>query len=337
MDERPPRELPGDPRWTMPEPTSLAHPPAVRDGEPGSGRGAWGDAGRARGTAGRPDAPSASGRSRFRAAWAAGGATGPSPLWRFARSPRAAVGLGILAAALLLWPFSGWTALPWLAGLGALVLLALLRLDRLLHGWAWHVAGLVVVVGLMYSTHPWAWALAGSIGVLLAGLVQLPAWRVAAVGTVLVAVSATGFAISQYRTAEQVQAQQEQTQVESRGRLGAPRPTAVLPTLLTTLARGETGAVCGALVDPAAQPAFAASAGQPDCAGAVRALAARVTDADAYAKGAAPTTRDGTRTRVDACALTWRAAAPPGPQLGRLTVEQIPGGTTYAVTAFEPC
>ncbi|MGD9529481.1 MAG: hypothetical protein AB7V44_22175 [Pseudonocardia sp.] len=354
MDERPPREPaePGpEPGWYLAGPAPLAHPPAVRHAtEPPPGRGTWDTPGapsRGSGSAGpspgdAPGGPPRSGASawaQLRAAWAAGGGHGPSRWRRVVRTPRAAAGLGILAAALLLWPFSGWAGLPWFAGLGALVLLALLRLDRLLRGWTWHLAGLVVVAGLMYSTGPWAWALAASIGVLLAGLVQLPAWRVAAVGAVLVAVAATGFAIAQYRTAEQIQAQQAQTQVESRGRLGAPRPAAVLPTLLTTIGRGETGAVCDALLDPAAQPPFAASVGQPDCAAAVRALAAQVTDANAYAKGSAPPgTHRGAEFDVDACHLTWRASTtPPGPQLGHLTVGPIPGGTTYAVTAFRPC
>jgi hypothetical protein len=352
MDERPPREpaSPGpEPGWNLAGPAPLAHPPAVRHAteppvrhatEPPPGRGTWDTpGGRPGGASDSPgDRSGGSAWQQLRAAWAAGGGRGPSPWRRVVRTPRAAAGLGILGAALLLWPFSGWAGLPWFAGLGALVLLALLRMDRLLRGWIWHLGGLVVVAGLMYSTGPWAWALAASIGVLLAGLVQLPAWRVAAVGAVLVAVSAGGFAIAQYRTAEQIQAQQEQTQLESRGRLGAPRPTAVLPALLTTIARGETGAVCDALLDPGAQPAFASSAGQPDCAAAARALAAQVTDANAYAKGQAPpATHRGDELDVDACHLTWRAATPPGPQLGHLTVGPIPGGTTYAVTAFRPC
>ena len=115
------------------------------------------------------------------------------------RSARGAAGLAIAAAALLLWPFSGWSWIPWVVGLGVLVVLRFLRLDGLLRGWVWHVGGIVVVAGLMYSTGPWAWALAASIGVLLAGLLQLPWWRLAAVGAVMCAVSGVGFGFSTYQ------------------------------------------------------------------------------------------------------------------------------------------
>src|ERR687893_726326 len=63
-----------------------------------------------------------------------------------------------------------------------LLVLRLMRLDGPLRGWDIPLAGLAVVIGLMLSTSPWAWALAGSIGVLLAGLAQLPWWRLAAGG-----------------------------------------------------------------------------------------------------------------------------------------------------------
>ncbi|MGE3286468.1 MAG: hypothetical protein AB7J32_10240 [Pseudonocardia sp.] len=343
MDEHPPREPaePGpDPGWRLPGPVPLAHPPAVRElGESGSARGVGGD--------------DRSAWKQMRAVWAAGGGHGPSPWRRIVRTPRAAAGLGILAAAVLLSPFAGrwqpaWAfglvlegwlpawALGFVALVGLRLLVWLLRVDGLVGRWVPHISGLVVVAALMSSTGPWAWALAASIGVLLAGLVQLPAWRLAAVGAVLVAVSAAGFAVAQYRTAEQIQAQEAQSQLESRGRLGAPRSTAVLPTLLTTIARGETGAVCDALLAPAAQAPFAASVGQPDCAAAVRALAAQVTDANAYEKAQAPR-RSDPDAEIDACHLTWRATAPPGPQLGYLTVGAIPGGTTYTVMGFRPC
>lgn len=252
------------------------------------------------------------------------------------RTRRAAAGLGIGAAALLLWPFAGWSWWPWMAGIGVLVVLRLLRLDGVLRGWVWHVGGVVVVAGLMLSTGPWAWALAASLGVLLAGLVQLPLWRLAAVGAVLGVVSGVGFVLAQYRTAEQVAAQQAQTQLEGRGRLGAPRPAAVLPVLLTAIARGETGAVCDSLLAPAARVSFAAAAGRRDCAAAVDALAAQVVEPGGYADAEAPGTRRGDELDVDACRLVWSSGAA-GPQLGRLTIGRAEGGTTYVVTAFRPC
>lgn len=361
MDERPPREPAGpgpEPGWDLSGPAPLAHPPAVRRRtEATPWRSAW---------EAPPDPPAPprdppdpardpgeSPWTRMRAAWAAGAGTGPSPWRRIVRTPSGAAGLAILAAAVLLSPFAGrwqpaWAFglvldgwLPaWILGFVALVVLRLvvwlLRVDGLVGRWVPHVAGLVVVAALMSSTPPAAWALAGSIGVLLAGLVQLPAWRLAAVGAVLVVVSGVAFALTQYRTEQEIQVQQEQARVENQGRLGAPRQTAVLPTLLTTIARGESDAICDVLIAPGAQPAFAASVGQPDCAGAVRVLAAQVTDANAYGKGQAPR-RSDPQAEIDACHLTWRTTGPPGPQLGHLTVGQIPGGSTYAVLGFRPC
>ena len=49
------------------------------------------------------------------------------------------------------------------------------------------------LVGLMLNTGPWDWALAASLGVLLAGLVQLPWWRLAAVGAVLCLLAGVGW------------------------------------------------------------------------------------------------------------------------------------------------
>src|SRR5918997_3298260 len=78
---------------------------------------------------------------------------------RLTRTRRGAVGLGIVAAALLLWPFAGWFWIPWLAGLAVLVLVGLLRLDRLLGGWSWHVGGLAGGAGVVLGTRAWGWGL----------------------------------------------------------------------------------------------------------------------------------------------------------------------------------
>ena len=154
----------------------------------------------------------------------------PAHRWRrLTRTRRGAAGLAILAAALLLWPFAGWFWIPWLAGLVVLVLVALLRLDRLLHGWSWHLGGLAVLVGLMLNTGPWDWALAASLGVLLAGLVQLPWWRLAAVGAVLCLLAGAGWGFDRYRAAQERAAQEAQTQQENMSLLGERSPERVLP------------------------------------------------------------------------------------------------------------
>jgi hypothetical protein len=237
----------------------------------------------------------------------------------------------------LLWPFAGWFWIPWLAGLVVVVLIALLRLDRLLQGWSWHVAGLVVLAGLMLKTGPWDWALAASLGVLLAGLVQLPWWRLAAVGAVLCVMSGVGWGVDRYRVAQEVAAQQAQTSLQNRGQLGVARPNLALQVLLSSVGRGDVGPVCDSLLAEPARASFAAAAGAPDCAAAVRSLAARVDDAAMYGRGRAPSAAAGEVFTIDACHVTWPTGATPGPQLGILTVGRAGDRTTYLVTAFRAC
>ena len=176
--------------------------------------------------------------------------------------------MAILAAALLLWPFAGWFWIPWVAGLVVLVLVALLRLDRLLRGWAGHLAGLAVVVGLMLATSPWDWALAASLGVLLAGLVQWPWWRLAAVGAVLCLVAGAGWGVDRYRVAQERAAQEAQRSQENMSLLGERSPDRVLPALVEGIGQGDVVGVCGLLAG-AARNRFAHVAGTPDCASAV--------------------------------------------------------------------
>lgn len=257
--------------------------------------------------------------------------------WRRLRtSPRVAVGLGALAAALLLWPFAGFSWIPWLVGLGALLILRLLRLDGLLRGWDVPLAAVAVVAGLMVSTGPWAWAFAASIGVLLAGLVQLPRWRVAAVGAVLCLVTGVGFGFANLQEERAADEAYRQVQAESKADQGAPRPQGVLPILLNRIALGSPGAVCDSLLTVPARDAFVAASGQPDCLAAVAALTAQVTNRDAYARATAPSQPAGKGLQVDACRLDWGRAGTAGPQLGGLTVGEASPGR-YLVTGFSPC
>ncbi|MDT7578987.1 MAG: hypothetical protein QOK35_251 [Pseudonocardiales bacterium] len=256
---------------------------------------------------------------------------------RLTRTRRGAVGLGILAAALLLWPFAGWFWIPWLAGLAVLVLVGLLRLDRLLGGWSWHVGGLAVVAGLMLRTGPWDWALAAALGVLLAGLVQLPWWKLAAVGAVLSVLAGVGWGFDRYRDGQEKAAQDAQTSMQTRGQLRVVRPNLVLQVVLSAVGRGDAGPVCDSLLAAPARAPFAAAVGAPDCATAVRTLATRVDDAAMYARGRAPSTPAGDGLTVDACRLSWPAGVVPGPQLGVLTIGRQGAETTYVVMAFQPC
>lgn len=268
----------------------------------------------------------------------AGAHQGGSPLWtRLTRTPRGAAGLGIVAAALLLWPFSGWSLLPWLAGAGALVLLALLRLDRLLSGWVWHVAGLTVVAGLMISTSPWAWALAASIGVLVGGLLRLPDWRLAAVGGVLCVVSGVAYTLVNVQDAREQQLTAERRSAENFALVGERSPERVLPALLEGIGQGDVTAVCG-LLDAPARDAFVRAAAAPDCASAVTAAQRAAGTAPAYEDLDATTVPSSAGWLTDACRTVW--AQPPlgGPQLGRIEIrESDRPGRTYFVAGLRPC
>lgn len=262
-------------------------------------------------------------------------------LWkRLTRTPYGAAGLAIGATAVLLTPFSGWSPWPWLAGIAVLVLLALLRVDRLLGRWVWPLGGLVVVAGLMLSTTPWAWVLAASIGVLVAGLLRLPRWRLAAIGAVLCLLSGGAYAYVSAQEAQVSAEEQARTQEESRGLQGVPRPTALLPTLLNRLSYGDRpeapGAVCDNLLAEAARTAFVASVRAPDCVAAVQSVTAGITDRNSYADAEAPAREQGDGLVVDACEMTWDDGAA-GPQLGVLTVGREPTGQSYVVTGFAPC
>lgn len=255
---------------------------------------------------------------------------------RLTRSRRGAAGLTIATAALLLWPFSGWSWIPWLIGIGVLVVLRLLRLDGLLRGWVWHLGGVVVVIGLMYSTGPWAWALAASIGVLLAGLLQLPWWRLAAVGAVLCVVSGVGFGISTYRAQQADREQQAVENAQTFGLEGERTPERVLGALLEDIAQNDVPAFCGLLDAPARADVLRVT-GAADCPGALSVLRARAS-APSYQDLDATTTQNGTTWLADGCRTAW--ATPPlgGPTLGRIEVRKSPPpGGTYFISQFEPC
>jgi hypothetical protein len=245
--------------------------------------------------------------------------------------------VAILTAALLLWPFAGWFWIPWLAGLVVLVLVALLRLDRLLRGWTWHLGGLAVVVGLMLATSPWDWALAASLGVLLAGLVRLPWWRLAAVGAVLCLVAGVGWGVDRYRAAQEKAAQEAQRSQENMSLLGERSPDRVLPALLEGIGQGDVVGVCGLLAEPA-RNRFVQVAGTADCASAVGHFHAALPRVPALRDLDAPVTGAGTAMTVDGCRTAWASPGLGGSELGTLQVAQAPPpGQTYFISGFGPC
>jgi hypothetical protein len=260
---------------------------------------------------------------------------------RLTRSPRGAAGLVIVAAALLLWPFAGLSWIPWLIGLAVLVLIHLVRLDGLLRGWAPHVAGLAVVIGLMMSTGPWAWALAVSIGVLLAGLAQLPWWRLAAVGAVLCVISGTGF------TFAAIQARADRAEQFIRdGDAVRPQIAEVRDDVLLVLieavdsAQPDPQPVCRLLSQQASTQLIAALR-VPTCEDGVTAMHRRLGAAAPGVMNPRQLPKpagepDQSRMVIDACSTRWTAAA--GLGLGRIHIERTsPTSDAYIVSSFSAC
>jgi hypothetical protein len=231
---------------------------------------------------------------------------------------------------------------PVAAGLVVLVLLSLLRLDRLLKGWTWHVAGIAMLAGLVHETagNPWSWAFAASIGVLVAGLLRLPRWQLAAVGAALCVVSFVGY---QFRAAEvrdeQAQiAQQAGTQM--RQGFGYDRPDLVLTKLGEGLTPADPEAVCR-LLDPQAQTQLAQATGAADCSAGVGVAASRVptgspTAAPRASTSPTPVPPVGSVVAVDGCGTAWGRAVP---ALGIVDVVRTPNTAkaTWRVAGFRPC
>jgi hypothetical protein len=269
------------------------------------------------------------------------------PLLRFRpRSWKGAIGLGIGAAAVLLFVialFDGEARLwvPLAAGLAVLVLLALLRLDRLLNGWTWHVAGVALLVGLVYETsgNPWSWAFAASVGVFIAGLLRLPRWYLAAIGAGLCVLSFVGYQFRAHEVQEQKEQVAQQAGTEMRLGFGYGRPDLVLSKLNDGLVRGDHQAVCNVL-DPAAKAQVAQSGGAADCDAAITAAATRVP---AGSPTAAPTPTPkvdpgapaGTIVQLDGCPTVWGRTLP---AVGKVeAVRTAAAQATWRVAGFQPC
>jgi hypothetical protein len=258
----------------------------------------------------------------------------------------------IAAAALLLWPFvqlsqvtaqdESWRSWgPWVAGFAFLVLLRLARLDKLLRGWDPHLAGLVVIAGLMLSTGPWAWALAASIGVLLAGLLQLPLWRLAVLGFVLCMGSGIGFGLSINQERQQVEAEREVTSQQNQAQI-AEEAGQILRILDQTItgSQPDPELLCSILA-PDAEAQLAAAVRAADCPAATVALYDRLRGQEVGRPTNAPLPEANRQPPpatmvLDGCERPWGRAV--GPQLGRVDIQLLNANQrTYIVSGFAPC
>ncbi|MBC3194622.1 hypothetical protein H7X46_26590 [Pseudonocardia sp. C8] len=271
--------------------------------------------------------------------------TDPWKHWRRLRprSIRGASALGLAGAAVLLFPFLDDPDRWWIPaglGLGTLVLLALLRLDRLLNGWAPHVAGVVLVGALVQGTarNPWAWGLALGVGVVVAGLLLLPRWKVLAVGAALLAASGIGYTFRSVELAEERARVDAQAGAQMRAALGVDRPQLALVALDTGVAGGNPARVCRVAQDPAIDQLRAAT-GAATCEDAVAVLHSRVpprAEITRPDRESEPDVPPGGTLTVDGCGSAWGAAA--GRELGRVVLTRTDAATpTYQVSGFAPC
>jgi hypothetical protein len=265
------------------------------------------------------------------------------PGWR--RWPvRVLVGVVLLAAIGLLWPFAGWSWWPILGGFGTLVLLYVLRLDRLLFGWAPHLAGLVTVVLMAARSDPWAWGLAAGVAVLGVGLARLPDRRMLLVGGGLVLVFGLGYGVAHYRSAEQRRQEEAQAAAQQATNVVAIAPELLPRVVARGIATGDGRTTCDLLGAPA-RDQLAASVGAPDCVSAVTRLAGQVSDPTAYAaprlppsalvKRPGPAGQPGSAV-LDGCQASW-PTPDPGPPLGRFSLAQYQQTDRYLVTGYSPC
>ncbi|MGZ3140429.1 hypothetical protein ACVDFE_00130 [Lentzea chajnantorensis] len=133
------------------------------------------------------------------------------------------------------------------------------------------------------------------------------------------------------------------TTTSSTGTRWLPTYPAGYPAVLAqAIGRRNTG-VCDSLFTETGRAQFAQAFGASTCADAITALAAKVTDAANYGnpRGAAAIAGAPGHATVDACSLTWISATtgtrPPGPQIGRLSLETQAGGIGYLIAGFQSC
>ena len=171
---------------------------------------------------------------------------------------------------------------------------------------------------------------------LVAGLLQLPWWRLAAVGVVMCAVSGVGFGFSTYQTQEAQRAQDAAENAQSYGLQGERTPERVVGALLENIAQNDVPAFCG-LLDVPARADVVRVTGAADCPAALAALRSRASSPQ-YQHLDAPTVQNGAVWLTDACRTAW---ATPGPRAARRSAasrcaSRHPPGGTYFVSRVPP-
>ncbi|SEB28790.1 hypothetical protein SAMN04489727_2151 [Amycolatopsis tolypomycina] len=285
----------------------------------------------------------------WRARWAA--------IERAARWPLLS---GAAVAGLALGVLAGWPWWPWAIGVGLLAVLALAGVrQRLGPAYMTATALLAVDAALLSYVNPWWWGLLAGIGALGFAAVAgtwLGWWQhrrthvlaAAVAGLALLATSAVVLAVHAAQAAEVERQQQAQAHEQAVARILPRTPASMVNFLAERITRPTPEAVADAcfVFSPDAQRQLADAQGGGDCAGAIRALAARVTDPSGYVNrlwlpGQATQPGPASTLTVDACALDFGGLAgvpgpDPGPQLGHLTLTQQ-HGEGHRITAYRPC
>lgn len=290
----------------------------------------------------------------------------PHRSWWRSRAVQLVVPLVLLAADLVLWGFVGWTWWPWLYGLAAVAVLTLLRVRGPLgEGLTFALALIVVLVALLERAPLLAWGITGGLLVAgLAGVLLVPAVArklppAFPRGRVAAAIAAAGLALSV--TCAIVYAVQESDRAADRAAMDAAdhedylaralpmTPEALLGKIVEGVAEKDITDMCGHrwTFTPAAEAAFVAAHGGPDCPAVVRKLNAEIADWNTYVNDFWPAAEwfnpkdQGPRVEIDACHMEWSSIiedvpAQPGPQLGYLVAERQ-YGHGYRVTEYRPC
>ncbi|HEY2096297.1 MAG TPA: hypothetical protein VGH72_07535 [Pseudonocardia sp.] len=268
---------------------------------------------------------------------------------------------GAVVVAVVATVLSGWAMLPWVAALLALLLLALTGFRRRLGPWWTSVVTVLVAdVGLVgWYVDPWWWAVLA--GLVLTGAAAAAGYRLrlrtrrretlgaAALGVLLLAGGIVGLAMDAAAARAAAERDLQAAHDAAVPKILPRTPNSMVAFLVERIGHptpANVADVCFVFA-PAAQHQLAAAHVGPDCPAAVRALATQVRDPLDYINnlwlpGDATTSGPNATTVVDACRLDFSSitddtpTSNPGPQLGRLTLQQQ-HGEGQLIIGYQPC